>query len=56
MEFQLRPTDLPMPGVGMDFGWQPGVYNKFISNSHYALDAQNTSMQGMPNHLYLNPK
>jgi len=38
----------------MDFGWQTDGYNKFIGNSHYALDTPSTNMHGMPNHL--NPK
>jgi hypothetical protein len=56
MEFQMRPTDLPPADVGMDFGWQPDVYNKFIGNSQYALDSQNTSMHVMPANLNAKPK
>lgn len=52
----MRP-DGPLPAdVGMEFGWQPDVYNKFIGDSQYALDPQNTSMHGMPAHPNAEPK
>jgi hypothetical protein len=56
MEFQSLPTDLPPADAGMDFGWQPDVYKKFIGNSHYALNSQNTSMYVMPDHLNIKSK
>jgi len=56
MEFQPRPTELPPADAGMDFGWQPDVYNKFIGNSPYALDSQNAGMHVMPAHLNVKPK
>jgi hypothetical protein len=56
MDLELRPTDLPTPSLGMDFGWQPDVYNKFIGNSHYSLDAAGTGIHGMPKHLNVKPK
>lgn len=52
----MRPTDLPPADVGMEFGWKPDVYNKFIGISQYALDPQNTSMHDMPAHPNVKPK
>lgn len=56
MDFQLRPTELPTPDLGMGFGWQPDVYNKFIGNSRYALDSQRTGMHVVPEQLNAIPK
>lgn len=55
MDFQTRPTDLPTPDLGMDFGWQPDVYSKFIGNSHYSMDSQNTGVNDMPDQLNAKP-
>lgn len=56
MDFQLRPADLLTPDSGMDFGWQPDIYNKSVSNSHYALDTPSANMPGMSNLLNVKPK
>ncbi|KAM0706153.1 hypothetical protein Q7P35_006702 [Cladosporium inversicolor] len=55
MEFQLRPTEPSTPDLGMDFGWQPDVYNKFIGNSNYAMDSQPTGMHVVPDQLNATP-
>jgi len=56
MDFQPRPTDLPTPDLGMDLGWQPDVYNKFIGNSHYALDTPSANMPDMSKQFDFKPK
>jgi hypothetical protein len=56
MDIQMRPTELSTPDIGMDFEWQSNVYNKFIGNSHYALDGPAIGMHGMTSHLDAKPK
>lgn len=56
MVYRRRPTDVPPSNVCMGYGWQSDVYNKFISNSHYALNASNTNVHVTPYQLDVEPK
>jgi len=56
MDFQIRPAEGSTPSIGPGFGWQPDLYNKFIDNSHYALDSSATRMQAMTDHLGMKPE